>query len=296
MTLADTLRTTRLSRLATARPAALARRSDAIARLRLALRALSVQVAEEYLVAVRAARRRAGRRAIHQLRIVTRRVLALREVLQAIDPTPADERLESHLQRPFRRCGRLRDLQLMAQRLNTLAPQTAAGRHLRRVVKRRERRARERTERALANAHPRRVATMLNAAARRAGTRLLDRRARAVGLRAISRCVQQAEDDLLAARLRATGGEATAIHRARIALKQCRYLLELVAPLGLTPTPGEYDQLRRLQQALGALTDCSTMLRILARYADAHPAEAQRLGPLRREITTQQARLALRLT
>jgi CHAD domain-containing protein len=246
----------------------------------------------EYVAATLAARQHAGRGAIHALRITTRRIYALRALLDAIDPQPANESLDDYLHAPFRRCGRLRDLQVTARRVRTMALGPEAMRQLRRILRRLEPRRRARAVGALARAHPRRVARMLHAAALRVDTHLQEPAAVAMAARQIRARLGEAARELALARYQARSGDADAIHCARIALKQRRYMLELVESLGMGRSHAELERLRLAQHELGEVTDCMLMLRILDRYARKHPDAGGRLAGLRAVLATEQRRLA----
>jgi CHAD domain-containing protein len=255
-------------------------------------------IAAEYAAAIVTARQHPDRGAIHALRITTRRVKALRTLLDAIDPQPPNERLDRYLDAPFRACGRLRDLQVMARRLRGMHLGPAAIAQLRRILRRLEPRIRARAISALAKAHPRRVAKMLYAQALRLDMRLQAPAASAMAARRIKATLEGAARELASARDRVRAGgadadaDAEAIHQARIALKQRRYMLELVGPLGLGRWRSELERLRLLQRELGEVTDCMLMLRILDRYIRKHPHAAQRLAGLRTVVAEEQLRLA----
>jgi len=277
------------------RATAVAGARHATARLRVDLFALVTELAEHYVAAVRAARRRTGRGDIHRLRIATRRVQALRTLLQGIDPDSADERLDGYLEAPFRRCGRLRDVQVMTQRLPAMGFDPPTTRRLARLARRLKPDARRRARRALAAAHPRRVVKRLLAAALRIDHRLVEPAERGHAARMIAQRLDAAGQAWAAARAHARGGEAAVIHRARLALKQRRYLLELVGRLDLAPVTTELERLRQVQETYGAVTDCSLMLRIVDRHVRRHPRAAAGLEVPRAAIAAKRAQFAARL-
>ncbi|MCX7058984.1 MAG: CHAD domain-containing protein [Proteobacteria bacterium] len=290
---ASTARRTRPAR-STPRPAGhAATRSQPLPRpLHLELPRLTEQLTSAYRAAIRAVRQRASRGAIHTLRITTRRIYSLLTLLQAVDPQPKNEPLERYLEAPFGTCGQLRDLQVMARRVRTMGLAPTATAQLHRIVERLKPRVRARAMRALTKAHPRRIEKMLQAWTLSSASRLQQPAAEALAVRHIERTLAAAARELSSAQAHARSGNATAIHHARIVLKQRRYLLKLVATLGLRHSSAELARLRQLQQQLGELTDQLLMLRIVERYARKHPRAARRLAPLQALLAAQPRRHA----
>jgi hypothetical protein len=60
---------------------------------------------EHYVRTVADARKRPSRAAVHALRVATRRLLAMRELLRFVDPSARNGKLERYLSNPFRPCG-----------------------------------------------------------------------------------------------------------------------------------------------------------------------------------------------
>ena len=81
------------------------------------------------------------------------------------------------------------------------------------------------------------------------------------------------------ARRAAASGAPRPMHRLRIAVKHYRYLLELLAPLGLSGAEAVLEQARTTQHTLGQLHDLDMLQELLER----HGAPAEVRQALRRE-------------
>ncbi|MDE2252390.1 MAG: CHAD domain-containing protein [Gammaproteobacteria bacterium] len=244
--------------------------------LLVALRAES----DGYECALRAAR--SGRQGdVHALRIATRRMLALVEFAAALAPSGKWPALVRELRRPFRRCARLRDLQTMRARLRRMRDAGAAPRAaLQAMLDSLDdslRRRRDRTIAQLAAARPRRTCRriMQLAAARLAPD------PSAVAVRA---CLDRSRQAVRAACRRMCKGGMKALHRARVAIKACRYQFELAPALGARVRPAELRVLRSLQKQLGAITDLELLRRETKQSARRHPGRRRALGQIRRRI------------
>jgi len=245
-------------------------------RLVSALRAESAR----YVRALHAAR--AGRqRDIHALRIATRRMLALLEFAAALAPSGKWRALARELRRPFRKCARLRDLQATRAHLRRMRGDCPGLRplldavlaSLRHAIRRHQRRAIAE----LGTARPRRMTRrIVRLARKRAGS------ARPVD--SVRGCIDRSRRQLRAACRRMRTGGIAALHRARVAIKLCRYQLDMAPKLGLRVSPGERRTLRRLQKELGAVTDLELVQHELERFARRHRAQRRALAQARRRI------------
>ncbi|MBS0387236.1 MAG: CHAD domain-containing protein [Proteobacteria bacterium] len=265
-------------------PRALARdagMSSGQARLLKALRA----EAARYVRALHAAR--SGRpRDIHALRIATRRMLALMEFGAALAPSDKWRARVREIRQPFRKCARLRDLQATRAHLDQLRNGKPARQALLRALQKwlREaiRRRRRRTIEQLEAVRPRRVCRKIIqlASARTGSARSAD---------GAGDCIDRSRREVRGACRRMCAGGVEALHRARVAIKRCRYELEMAAAVGAAAQPGQLRALRRLQQALGTVTDLELLRGELKRYARQHRGQKRALAQLRRELGRERA-------
>ena len=215
----------------------------------------------------KAARRRilksgAGRGAVHQWRICTRRLLAL-EALLAPRTATASASLHSELHNAFHASGRLRDAQLTWHALRHWSAAIPEASRLARHEKQEIPRLAGKLCRTLRAIHAKRLARITSQwllPPRGDAERILPARA--------TRRLQQ-----LQRRIAATPQDtARQLHRHRLLLKLARYMAEHARTAGLA-VPAQLDpaRLAKLQTELGRVTDLDVQLRAVARYARQHP-------------------------
>lgn len=255
---------------------------------------LVLEQSECYVRALVAARKRPRRAAVHAVRVATRRLLAMRELLRFVDPGAGTGRLELYLGEPFRPCGRLRDLQVIQRRVRMLLPRFPEAQKFLQALERRERKARDRAARALDGAHPRRIARLLASLASRLDELTTDRAGRNRAMRRVELRIRAAHRAAKEARARAKSGDPDLIHRARLALKSHRYMVELAESLGLHFVASEVESLSRLQAEMGEITDRTMLLHALDAHRDKHPRAGARLAHLRAYIERERNKLISR--
>lgn len=260
----------------------------------LRLSRLVLEQSELYVRALVAARKRQRRAAVHAVRVATRRLLAMRELLRFVDPDAGNGRLELYLGEPFRPCGQLRDLQVIQRRIRMLLPRFPEGKKFLRALGRQERKAKARAARALDEAHPRRIARLLASLASRLDELTTDRVGRDRAMRRVALRVRTANRAAKEARIRAKTGDPDLIHVARLALKSHRYMAELAKSLGVYFVSTEVESLSRLQATMGEITDRTMLLHALDSYRGKHPRAGSRLAHLRAFIERERGRLISR--
>jgi CHAD domain-containing protein len=207
-------------------------------------------------------------RALHRMRVATRRLRELLPVLQ-LDGRTA-EKLGDRLRRAARRIGSVRELDVMLETLEAMRREIHDGASAIDVVARRIRDAREAARgKHLSGATVREL---------RALARKLDRLAWDIENDPIDRERARAwrwAADARAARRAAALNDAVAdagaiylperIHSVRIALKKFRYAVELVAAAHGDDRRGDLAALKRAQNLLGRLHDLQVLLESVRR-------------------------------
>jgi len=264
---------------------------------------------------VTACRHDPTRRAVHDLRVQCRRLLALLELVRHVTGTPhgARHRLRDAVRRALDDLSPLRDAQVQRRRVAHARPGPGIDelvQYLRRRVTRQERR----TSRGLHDADRPRV---LDAAARvreAMASRKQPISARERDLR-IAAAVDAAAGEV---RTRLGGLDKTrlrTVHGLRISLKRFRYTAEIAERLAPTMEIPVQATLRALQRRLGDVHDAEVLIERLDRFATKHPERAgsgiealrvvlehdrdrhltglaRAVSPLRRALTTVAARAA----
>ena len=224
---------------------------------------------------------------VHRLRKETRRLLAGLDLAGNLMPRRRRQRVRRDLKAVLAALGPLRDAQVQRRRLAELAQGHAGHRALIRCLRQRELVASREATAALSKLQPGKTRRKILAVCRGfAGEPQQDLRLRA----AVHRAVRQARTQLAARWPRSTD-DIAAFHRARVAVKRCRYQLELLESLRARHRPGCLRSLRSYQQRLGDLHDGQLMLIRLEKLAAKGRIDAPLHHCLRRILLRQTARL-----
>ncbi len=206
-------------------------------------------------------RKQFGEEAVHDLRVAMRRLLALRDFLAFLVPSPPLRKMRRELKAHLDAFDALRDTQVMlletTQRLPELPALEPFHRFLQKQEKRLLRRARKDID-ALQDSYSKPL---------RAALKALDARNEDV-LAPVDDAYQTVLHRLALIDERNTA----TIHRVRIAFKRFRYSIEVVKPL-LTAMPEEtLQRLHNYQTLMGEIQDMEVMLRHIDDFAAAHAA------------------------
>lgn len=224
----------------------------------------------ELTEAARRVRVGADAKAIHDLRVATRRLTAAFRAWEGLVPARAGEAACRALRRMRRRLGEARELEVHVALVEGLRP--GDGDHGRTVVdtileELRERLARRRRA-AMKRASPRRLKRLLGrieAATSGLAERASDHAAAAADALAVER--QVAERATVALRWTAARPDEISLHETRIRVKQWRYLLECLQEALPDVRWRAAQPLRRLQTLLGEIHDRGLLRDLFARYA-----------------------------
>ena len=204
--------------------------------------------------------------AVHDLRIASRRLLALVELLRAVNPQLNLKNLRAIFKDQLDSLDDLRDTQVMLAEFSETVEVLPALIPLLKFLRKREHRLLEAAEREV-------HAFKLNSIARQIES-LRSHLAVLKGEEDLGPRLLPALDEArlkVSQRLQAVDpAQPFTIHRVRIAFKKLRYMLEIVAPI-LPGFPDEqFKTMHDYQASMGEIQDVEVMLRTLADYADGH--------------------------
>ena len=215
---------------------------------------------------LKACQRQFSEDSVHQSRVATRRLLAAVELLASLHSTRALAPARRVLKRHLHLLAPLRDAQVQLQQASALPATWPAARGFRKFLRRRAEHARRRAQRGIARIKARPVARLVQGfdeklqSRARSGRRSSDYQSLcAEAARAFSR-TQRAKRRIDAARPKT-------IHRTRVAFKQFRYTMELLAPLLPAARRRQQGALRRYQGMMGRIQDASVLLASAAKFA-----------------------------
>ncbi len=210
------------------------------------------------------------RKAIHDLRVASRRLVAFLRTWRGLLPNAGFRRIVRELRVVRRRVGRARDAEVQVEVLRErLGRHGAPDEDALEFLRDREGRLERRRHRAAKQVRPRRserLLALLSRAEQGMSTDLVSRLQAFEAAHGRERKRRQIAIDAMRASLEGT--DDAALHQARIAIKKWRYAVECLgedeAPLaGITLIP-----LRELQQVLGAVRDRATLRAVVSRRLD----------------------------
>ncbi len=222
--------------------------------------------------------KKSSEKSVHDLRIATRRMLALVELLRALRAGPPLKKLRKVFKQRLDSFDDLRDTQVQLQILQPLAADFAEAGLFARWLRRREKELRRELRRSIKDMRRRWVERRLKAVEKD-----LRKSAKA---EAPQFSILQAETALRKAfaRVRELRGRIQpehpeTIHRLRVAFKRFRYTSELLAPVLPGLTPKRLRQMQALQRRMGDIQDMVVLLAGLrAAVAEGHLSAADARG------------------
>ena len=210
-------------------------------------------------------RRRCTEPGIHDLRVATRRLLAVLDLTAAVLPGEVAPRARRALRRHLRSFSPLRDCHVRILTLRGYARRFTVGRALLQSARSDERALVREAARTIARfdgtalegevAAIARALTGLDGAAARAAGEVLAGTAAKKYLRVASR------------RRKVTGASSRSIHRLRVAFKEYRYTIEALLPLFPGVDRRRLKEMNALQDSMGAIQDVEVLIDVVAHFA-----------------------------
>jgi CHAD domain-containing protein len=237
---------------------------------------------------VRVARRRYRKRlercqekftgdAVHELRIESRRILALLDLLEALG-VAASARTARSFKKRLDVFDDLRDTQVQLELLKPLWREFPEAQGLKAFLERRESR--------LVSKLAGRIQSTKYARLNRRLKQLESdvARSRRISARAATSALRSMYRRVTALRRRVRASDAGAIHRLRVAFKRFRYVSELLRPLHPGFTAERLERMRAWQAAAGDIQDLEVLLARLAQVVKDRKVSPTALRRLRGEL------------
>jgi CHAD domain-containing protein len=217
-----------------------------------------------------------GEEAIHDLRVATRRLLALVDMLRVVSPHPRLQKLRRTFKNQLDSLDELRDTQVMLMEVaHTLAhvPELAP---FQKYLAKREKRLLKSTAKAIQSFKTANVRKRLDST-RKA---LLKMGTENDGQKSSLQIVDEAYKAALRRFRRIEPAQPATIHRARIAFKKFRYMVEIVHPLAANFPEDNLKQMHAYQGLMGDIQDLEVFIAALDDFADKDASYDP--GPVRR--------------
>lgn len=230
-------------------------------------------------------------KAVHQVRVQSRRLLAVLELARVVLSSRQVDAVTERVKAVLKRFGGLRDVQVQLELLPGFGMDGAQLRPLRRHLERRERRWTRRLARdlkVLSAAHSARAVAGLERELGRNDDR--DVRAARQAQRVLA-AVDQAQRKVMSLQGRAVANRPATLHRVRVAFKRFRYMVEALKDEVPGITKGRVKALQRFQTRLGDVQDLEVFEGRIAKFESREPDQAATMCRLREAIEERRARL-----
>ncbi len=228
---------------------------------------------------------------VHQLRVETRRLLALLELLEVIAPGKKVGALGQALRKLLKSFARLRDTQVQLLFLSQEEARFPLARRFGKALRRQEERLVEKLERRLRRANWRKIRDLASVVRRKAAGALETQEMRERGEPVVQEVVEEAFKRASALRSRVDPKDSVTIHRTRVAFKKYRYLIELLHPLLPWATEKQLLDMHEYQTMMGEVQDMEVMLGTLDEFGKERKGKAAGLGTFRHAVEERRAAL-----
>jgi CHAD domain-containing protein len=226
--------------------------------------------------------------AVHELRIATRQMLALTDLLESLTLGMSVHKIRRTFKRRLDAFDALRDTQVQRCRLVGFSEEFAVVRELDRWLKRQERKLIKQLLRDVKALRQDRIERWLKRAER--NLKRMEAKENRGLLPKVSRALKTSFQLVTRLRRGARADRISAIHRLRIAFKHHRYLCELLQPLWPPLAVMNLKAMHRFQTLMGEIQDCEVMLAGIRDAVEGGAVEARAIVTLRKAVLLQRTR------
>ncbi len=220
-------------------------------------------------------RKRATEKAVHDLRVSTRRLIAVMEVIRTIIPTADLSRARKDLKRLLNALSGLRDIQVQIKTVRTMVGEFPAMNLFLTLLMVREKHFLGREHSALFDIELGQIEDGIAEAGKALKKVLADPILRsAVGAIAEGK-LAQAFSRAVQLKPAALSGKGNRIHRLRIAFKRFRYSVEAMEAMFPNVTPRTLKAMNTYQVRMGSIQDIDVLTANVREYARKHPGADQ---------------------
>lgn len=241
--------------------------------------------------ALKRCRRKFSAESVHQLRVETRRLSALLVLLHQLLRDARLEAIERVLKDLFKDLSRLRDTQVQLLYVREAKRQFPETDRFQRALARREQRLIRRARKSVKDVALGRLRKRIRPVDLRLEERSRDRVRHRRDRQTLSRCLRQAFHRAVLLKDRVEPSRPATIHRARIAFKKFRYLVELLQPFLPEVTPRIFESLHSYQTMMGEIQDLEVLAAAVDDFVDGKARRASRLQRFRRHVQEERAGL-----
>jgi CHAD domain-containing protein len=221
---------------------------------------------------------------VHQLRVETRRLIALLDLLHPLIKQKDLEAVRRGLKKFFRRFARLRDTQVQLAFVEQRRRRFPEVRQFAKALARLEKRLVRKLDRMVRHTGRKRISKLMRAL-HDGLDKALNQLARPTqGQNVVSKQARKAFDRVVMLRQRIDPTRPLTIHRARVAFKHFRYLVELLQPLLPGVSLRCLQEMHDYQTLMGEIQDLKVLQDSLHCFVKLDVEAAQELERFRQEL------------
>ena len=202
--------------------------------------------------------------AVHDLRVATRRLLALVDLLRAIVPHPRLQELRRTLMNQLKELNDLRDTQVMLVEVSESLGELPEIESFQKFLNKRERRLLRSTTKAIKSFKYSGVRKRMDAVRKKILKQRLDK--------VLDSLMLQAADDRFSTVIRrykrVDPANPGTIHRMRVAFKKFRYMVKIIYPLVPNYPENNFKQMHEYQGVMGDIRDMEVLLSTFEDFAE----------------------------
>ena len=240
---------------------------------------------DNYLRQLKTCRAEFSETAVHDLRVASRRLLAVLDVARALEPHPRIQKVRGALKGQIDSLDELRDVQVMRARISQTIERLPELKPFQTYLAKREKRLLEQARKQIRAMKPSELKKRMEKI--RAA---LDALAQAEYF--LESLLSVVDNIYLRARqnyVQVDAAQASTVHRLRLTFKKFRYTVEIIHPL-LPEYPNTYlARMHDYQSRMGDIQDVETFLNAVADFADT--ASTFDLEPVRHFFETRRSEL-----
>jgi CHAD domain-containing protein len=204
--------------------------------------------------------KKSSEEAVHDLRVATRRLISVLDLLANMHPEGALRRAERRLKRLLDRFGPLRDAQVQLRSIEKMLPSFPELQGFYAYLVKRERKLVRRLDAEVTRVRTGKVKKAIGAAGQQL-EELFDTPAKQrTQLTAVIHTVDAAFNKVVEHKLAINPTDHATIHRMRVAFKKFRYMVESLAPMLDQVTSKHLKAMNAFQSSMGDIQDAEVLL------------------------------------
>ena len=212
---------------------------------------------ENYCRCLKRCRKKFSDKAVHKLRVETRRLLAMLDFFELARIGATHDKLRKILKKRLDAFDDLRDTHVELQLLEPLWPDYPEAKPFKKFLKRHERKLIKAARKKLADTGARKLSCRFKDFQRE----ICDSpRAKTPVENVATGALQKSFSEVAALRRKIRGRDVAAIHKMRVAFKRFRYMSELLQPFLPWITDARLDAMRQFQSRAGGIQDLEVLL------------------------------------